>query len=136
MLFTAAVTYQDQCQTYLICSNSMDKGKNTIAVFLDTLYEKIFSDDFNSDQEIICSDGPSSEFKNRFMVHLLQYLSDKFKKPFIWKYFATSHGKGIIDGVGGRAKSLVRQAVMSKADDAPIVQTSEDFFNVVTKLLH
>ena len=25
---------------------------------------------------------------------------------------------------------------MSKADDAPIVQTSEDFFNVVTKLLH
>ena len=136
MLFTAAVTYQDQCQTYLICSNSMDKGKNTIAVFLDTLYEKIFSDDFNSDQEIIWSDGPSSEFKNCFMVHLLQYLSDKFKKPFIWKYFATSHGKGIIDGVGGRTKSLVRQAVMSKADDAPIVQTSEDFFNVLTKLLH
>ena len=77
MLFTAAVTYQDQCQTYLICSNSMDKGKNTTAVFLDTLYEKIFSDDFNSDQEIIWSDGPSSEFKNRFMVHLLHLTSSR-----------------------------------------------------------
>ena len=63
MLFTAAATYHDQCQTYLICSNSMDKGKNTIAVFLDNLYEKIFIDDFNSDQEIIWSDGPRQSSK-------------------------------------------------------------------------
>ena len=33
---------------------------------------------------------------------------------FQWAHSATSHGKGLVDGIGGRAKSLVRQAVMSK----------------------
>ena len=31
-----------------------------------------------------------------------------------WQYFATSHGKGIVDGIGGAAKSCVRRRVMRK----------------------
>ena len=135
MLFTAAVTYKDTCKTYLICSNSCDKGKNTIAVFLSTLYELIENDGHGPLHEIIWSDGPSSEFKNRFMVHLLQYLSRKYNKPFTWKYFATSHGKGVVDGVGGRAKSIVRMAVMSKGSESPVVQNSADFVKVASGLL-
>ena len=26
-----------------------------------------------------------------------------------WKYFFTSHGKGVVDGIDGRAKSIVRR---------------------------
>ena len=48
------------------------------------------------------------------MVRLLEVLAQKYKRNFTWKYFATSHGKGIVDGVGGSAKSIVRTAVMSK----------------------
>ena len=61
------------------------------------------------------------------MVRLLEVLAQKYKRNFTWKYFATSHGKGIVDGVGGRAKSIVRTAVMTKKDDAPVVQSSLDF---------
>lgn len=84
---------------------------------------------------IIWTNGPSSEFKNRFMTLLLQELSSKFKKTFHWKYFATSHGKGLVDGIGGKAKCLVRNAVMSKKSTAPIVQSAEDFANVVKKAM-
>ena len=46
-----------------------------------------------------------------------------------WAYSATSHGKGIVDGIGGRAKALVRQAVMSTKNNV-IVQCAEDFAEV------
>ena len=55
MLFTAAVTYKDTCKTYLICSNSCDKGKNTIAVFLSTLYELTENDGQGHLHEIMWS---------------------------------------------------------------------------------
>ena len=61
------------------------------------------------------------------MTSAFEILSKKHKRSFSWKYFATSHGTGIVDGVGGRAKSIVRTAVMSKKADAPVVQPSSDF---------
>lgn len=86
-------------------------------------------------EEVIWTDGPSSEFKNRFMAHLLQELSTKYKKIFKWKFFATSHGKGIVDGIGGRAKSIVRYKTRSQGDTAPIVQSAKDFADLVSSLM-
>ena len=55
---------------------------------------------------IIFTDGPSSEIKNKFMAKLLLIISQEHNEPFEWQYFATSHGKGVVDGihVGGAAK--------------------------------
>ncbi len=82
--------------------------------------------------DIIWSDGPSSEFKNQFMKKLLQ---QSFKKQFQWKYFATSHVRGIVGGIAGNAKSLVRAEVMRKKTIATVVQSSLDFTNVITSLM-
>ena len=68
-------------------------------------------------------------------MKILYDLAQKFQKDFSWKYFATSHGKGVVDGVGGRAKSLVRQKSMSKDDLSQVVQSSEDFANLASKLM-
>ena len=27
--------------------------------------------------------------------------------PFSWRYFATNQGKGVADGIGGKAKTLI-----------------------------
>ena len=70
------------------------------------------------------------------MVKFLQILSQKYQHPFSWKYFATSHGKGVVAGVGERAKSLVRQKVTSKGGDRIILQSSKDFANAAMQLLH
>ena len=38
MLFTITLTYKSVYKTYLIASNSHEKGKDTVVVFLDFLY--------------------------------------------------------------------------------------------------
>ena len=137
-LFTAVSMHKGNCQTYLICSDTKDKEKNTVTAFVNHLYDKELvpgSAAMQGIEEVIWTDGPSSEFKNRFMAAFLKQLSGKYNKTFTWKYFATSHGKGVVNGIGGRAKSLVRSAVMSKQSSAPVVQSASDFATVVSKLM-
>ncbi|XP_073537000.1 uncharacterized protein [Phyllobates terribilis] len=134
-LFTT--TFNGNCQTYLICSATKYKEKNTVACFISALYDIVEPkpDAIPDIDEVIWSDGPSSEFKNRFMTEFLEELGFKNRKPFAWKYFATAHGKGIVDGVGGQAKSLVRSHVMSKSASAPIVHNASDFSKLVKELM-
>lgn len=68
----------------------------------------------------------------KFVTDLKNTLSEKAEK-IEWKYFATSHGKGSVDGIGGRAKSLVREATKSKR--GIVVHNSKDFATLVTELM-
>jgi hypothetical protein len=134
-LFTAAAITKDSCQSYLICSDTREKDKDTVAAFLFALYEGHLFPNDEIDEEIIWSDGPTSEFKNKFTMKLLHQLSVMFKKKFTWKFSATSHGKGVVDGIGGRAKSLVRQKVMSQSSERTIVQSPKDFADTARILM-
>lgn len=137
MLFTAASFYKGNCQTYVICSDTTAKDKDTIYVFLNELFDLIHREDespTSPSAEIIWSDGPASEFKNRYMVKLTTMLSGKHEKTFFWKYFATSHGKGVIDGVGGNIKRLVREKMMSQ-DANVVIQSAKDFADLASRLV-
>ena len=63
-------------------------------------------------------------------MKILYDLAQRFQKDFSQKYFAASQGKGVVDGVGGRAKLLVHQKSLSKYDLSQVVQSSEDFSNL------
>ena len=81
------------------------------------------------DNVIFWSDGPSSQFKNRFMLEYMKILTNKFDLWSLrWNFFATSHGKGAIDGVGGSLKRTVHTYV--KARQA-VVQNAMDFVNTI-----
>ena len=62
-------------------------------------------------------------------------LFKKYQVPFTWNYFATSDGKGAIDGIGGEAKSIVRQQDLSKMKNV-IAQNASDFAEVCKANLH
>ena len=64
--------------------------------------------------EVIWSDGPGGEFKNRFAPQILELLVKAHKKTFTWKFSATGHGKGVVDGVGGAVKGIVRTKSLAK----------------------
>ena len=98
-------------KTFVICTNYKGKDKFAIGKFLDHLYENEIPEDESIEKEIIWSDGPSSKFMSKSIRHLMETLSKKYVKPFIWKFSATSHGKGVVDKVGGKVKSLVRRKV-------------------------
>ena len=48
-----------------------------------------------------------------------------------WDFFATSHGKGSVDGVGGGVKRGVRQEVVSRRE---VVKNSKDFASVAARV--
>ena len=48
-----------------------------------------------------------------------------------WDFFATSHGKGSVDGVSGGVKRGVHQKVMSRQE---VVKTAEDYSRVAAEV--
>ena len=99
------------------------------------MYENEYPENESIEKGIIWSDNPSSEFKNKLTRHLMESLSKKYAKPFMWRFSATSHRKGVVDGVGGKVKSTVRRNVISKGKDSLVVQDCESFVQTTKKLL-
>ena len=103
-LFTCAVYHKNQTKTFLICTDYKGKDQFSNGKFLEYLYENEFLNDGKVLNEFVWSDGPTTEFKNKCMRQLIQNLSLKYNKSFTWKFSATSHGKGVVHGVGGKVK--------------------------------
>ena len=57
------------------------------------------------------------------------------KTPFTCKSIATSHGKGTVDRIDGRPKSLIQQKVIRKSKDWLIVQNAEKFATAAKALM-
>lgn len=120
-LFTSFLCYNDITQSKVLISNNKEHTKDTIIPYIINILMKL-----PTMVKIlkIWSDGPSSQFKNRFIANAIEHLEKKFELKIIWNYFATSHGKGCVDGIGATVKSIVRKHV--KARDC-IVNNASDF---------
>ena len=68
--------YKEEVPVTLICSDCNGKDKTCIWAFINHIFDNLIkiSDD-DKDVKVIWSDGPKSEFKNRFMVKVCLYLS-------------------------------------------------------------
>lgn len=55
------------------------------------------------------SDGSGSQYKNKVNFFYLSRHYEKFSIHAEWYFFATSHGKGPVDGIGGTTKRMFRQ---------------------------
>ena len=96
MLFITALTHKSVCKTYAIVSVS--HGNDTVVVFVDFPYNHF--GDPGAVYDAIWSDGPSSEFKRKFVVKFLQSLSQKHK--------SLSHGNTLLQAMG---KKLLMELV-------------------------
>ena len=61
----------------------------------------------------VFSDGPSSQFKQKFLFSNLHLWEQDHGVKIQWNFFATSHGKGPVDGLGGSVKRSVWRHVKS-----------------------
>ena len=120
----------------VICTGYKSKDKFPNGTFLEYLYDNIFPKNDEVKEEIIWSDGPNSEFKNKYMGHLMDKFSTKNNKRFLWKFSATSHGKGVVDGIGGNVKSIVQSQSMGKRKDKIIVQDAKSLYQVAKKAMN
>lgn len=70
--------------------------------------------DFNISEIIYFSDGSVTQYKNyKNFVNLCHHIND-FGLKAQWHFFATSHGKGPCDGLGGTVKRLAARASLQR----------------------
>ena len=60
------------------------------------------------------SDGAAAQYKNRKNFANLAYHEEDYGVPAEWHFFATSHGKGPCDGIGGTVKRLATKASLQR----------------------
>ena len=115
----------------LIDSDNLDHTKETVTIrtYISMILEEI-PDEIS--QVTICSDGPISQFKNKYIAASLEVLKEKYHETIKWNCFAIIHGKGPEDGIGGVLGRQVWQSVLSSKD---LVFTASDTATVARHVL-
>lgn len=80
----------------------------------------------------IFSDGCTSQFKNRYILNSLPILENISNINITWSFFATAHGKGAVDAIGGTIKRTVWRGIKSRNVQ---VKSATDFAEYAAKKL-
>ncbi|XP_063381046.1 uncharacterized protein LOC134667550 [Cydia fagiglandana] len=110
-LFTVSLWMTGKQHPIVLVSDDRHHNKKTAMVYIDRILDDLPTD---VKEVQLWSDGPASQFKNKFVIECIQQLEKKHNLHLIWNYFATSHGKGPVDGIGGALKRLVRGKVLKR----------------------
>ena len=131
-LFTAhAWINNDNNFSMVIISDDLNHTKYCILVYMQCIFRSLRAK-FPSIQAInIFSDGPSSQLKQRFFFSNLHHWEQDHVITIRWNFFATSHGKGVVDGIGGMVKRTVWRHIRSERSH---VTTPHDYAALAKQL--
>ena len=59
-------------------------------------------------------DGAASQFKQKYNLYHMSQMQISLGLSISWYFFATSHGKGVVDGLGGTAKRMAMNATKAQ----------------------
>jgi len=119
-IFTCVMWIPEKIISLAIISDYLSHDKYAVYIFLKKIFQKLkeelLSYSYYGLQKIlIFSDGCAAQFKNKFTLSNLCYMESDFDLPPVeWNFFATSHGKGAVDAIGGNVKRTVWREVKSK----------------------
>ena len=103
---------QDSCISAVIISDDLTHSRDSVIIFVDKLLSSVIDERVKTLH--IWSDGQSSQFKNRFIAASIPWLEEKHKLKICWNFFATSHGKKSVNGIGGVVKRMATQKVIQR----------------------
>lgn len=109
-LFTAYVWAGDREQSFIICSDYMNHDKHATGIMLEKVIRMMAT--ASTKTVSVFSDGAAKHFKQKYNLCFVSHIGEKLGVTIDWCFFATSHGKGVIDGIGGTAKRLAHAATM------------------------
>eukprot|EP00112_Aurelia_sp_Birch-Aquarium-sp1_P019466 Seg4820.5 transcript_id=Seg4820.5/GoldUCD/mRNA.D3Y31 product="hypothetical protein" protein_id=Seg4820.5/GoldUCD/D3Y31 len=110
-LFTTVSWLKGKVVSHVIVSDFMEHTKTAVVIFLDEILQNFPSE---IEELHIWTDGPTSQFKNKFVMEGMKTLSIKHNIPLSWNFSATSHGKGPVDGIGGCLKRIAMEKVKTR----------------------
>ncbi len=130
-LYTVCIWYGEtasnecmlRCKSFCIISDSLSHDKTSALHFNRLLIDKIRQIKPDVGSIHFWSDGCAAQFKSKFCFYFLAhcYPSDLH---ITWSFFESHHGKGPVDGIGGKVKSSVYSDV--KAGQV-VIQNAEQF---------
>lgn len=125
-IFTCVAWLIGGVKSYSIISDKLSHNKFDVYCFLTKLVKMIKNEHGQFQNLYVFSDGCSSQFKNKFIARSLpDFVSEFGCKVLEWNYFATSHGKGAVDGIGATIKRKVWQ--MTKTNNL-ILENALSFY--------
>ena len=94
----------------VVCvSDELRHEKHSVHAFMTKIFSYLVEKYPDIENIDVFSDGATSQFKQRYL-YLFSNLTrwqDMFDVQVQWHFFATAHGKGVVDGLGGTVKRSV-----------------------------
>ena len=111
-LFTAHAWAGDgKNESFVLISDLLTHNKESVYAFMTYIF-RFLRENFELLEEInIFSDGAGSQFKQKYLFSNLHAWEHEYDLVLKWNFFATSHGKGAVDGLGGTVKRTVWRQV-------------------------
>lgn len=111
----------------LMISDCTTHDVYTVSTFQKYLVEVLKSKISDIKKMIYFSDGAASQYKNCKNILNTAYHKEDYGIDAEWHYFATSHGKGACDGIGGTFKRYATKASLQRTKDH--ILTAQDLFS-------
>ena len=114
-LFTSVAWTPDGTFSWGVISDLLSHDKYAAATYIETILDSLQSKMETQLEEVdIISDGAAQHFKQKYMMAFISSLLESRGITVNWHFFATSHGKGAVDGIGGTVKRAVHSAIMTR----------------------
>ncbi|CAF2125919.1 unnamed protein product, partial [Rotaria magnacalcarata] len=128
-IFTAYVWSKNEKFSFALPSLDVTHGKFVVDAALEMILNHIVTVLPNIKEVDCFSDGAASQFIQRFHFRNLVQIANERNIHLSWHFFATSHGKGVVDGIGGTVKRLVWSAILAGG----VCRSAEDFIKIAKK---
>ena len=96
--------------SFIIESDSLNHTKEAVYTFISVLFRKLLEKQPSIEAINVFSNGAASQFKQRYLFSNLHGWEKEFSVCLTWNFFANSHGKEAVDGIGGTVKRTVWRA--------------------------
>ena len=106
--------HRGQNLSYVKVSDYREHEKSAVTAFTSNITDAIKSEMPSVEVVDVWTDGPSSQYKNKYIFALLFKLQEHHGLQIQWNYFATSHGKGPNDALGGNVKRMAHRLTTAR----------------------
>ncbi|CAF1142422.1 unnamed protein product [Didymodactylos carnosus] len=125
-IFTAYVWSKSHGLSFALPSLDVTHDKFVVNSALEIILNHLNTVLLNLKEINFFSGGAAGQFKQRFHSRNLVQIAHEHKINLSWNSFATSHGKGVVDGIGGTVKRLVWSTVLGGG----ACRAAEDFIKI------
>jgi len=130
-IFPVVIYYKQNSElthrSLVIISDGNNHDAIAVNVYLKIITDFVKELFLNAAKIYYFSDGAPQQFKNFKNFVNIYYHKQDFKLDAEWHYFATAHGKGPCDGIGGTVKRIAARVSLQRPIDKQITEAQELF---------